>query len=477
MDRWRIFGLTTLLSVVFLAGLFFMAEAGRARLRVASEEMQAAMARRILVGELRQEVAETGLAMRGFLLTGRPEYLEPLRTSSRDINRTADAFIQSYAAEPLEVGETARELRYLAGVQSGATLSLIALYTSRGPAAARELARAQAPVGDPLEQFLGVAQKLEDYEAARMRETRANWLREQGAVRRLALAGTLVNIMLVLSASLLALAALRRHREGMAHVARRKDELEVEAATKAAELNELYGHLQTVQEQERSRLARGLPDELGGPLLAARMDVTWVKQHARDADPHALAARIDRILDVLDQGIDLKRRVIEELRPTLLDNMGLVAALRWQVDETCKRGNLRCTCHFPAEEPLVASRTAIALFRVVQEALTNVHKHAHATRVDVTLEVAADHLLLAIVDDGLGIGADELNKSQSHGLAGMKHRIVALGGTLTVGRSPEGGAEVRAVVPRGLPDAFATRPGSTASPAPEAPVARVVGRT
>jgi signal transduction histidine kinase len=467
MERWRIFGLTTLLCVAFLAGLFLIAEAGRVRLRDASEAMQAAMERRILVGELRQQVAESALAARSFLLTGRPEYLQPLRTSGRDINRTADAFITSYADEPPVAAETARQLRYLAGVQAGATLSLISLYTSRGAEAARELARAQAPGADPLEQFVAVADQLARYEGARVSETRANWQREQRLARQLALAGTLVTIVLVVSASLMALAALRRHRDGMAQVERRKDELEHEATTRAAELNEVYAHLQTVQEQERSRLARGLHDELGGLLLAARMDVTWVKQHAHDATTDALAARIERILDVLDQGIDLKRRVIEELRPTLLDNMGLLAAIQWQADETCKRGQLRCACHFPAQEHEVDEHTAIALFRVVQEALTNVHKHAAASRVDITLDVAADHVLLAIVDDGRGIGADEFGKTQSHGLAGMKHRIVALGGTLTVGMSPEGGTEVRAIVPRA--------PSSQAGRSPTS-VSRMMGR-
>ncbi|HET7202357.1 MAG TPA: ATP-binding protein [Steroidobacteraceae bacterium] len=475
MERWRIFGLTTLLCVAFLASLFLIAEAGRVRLRDASEAMQAAMARRILVGELRQQVAESSLATRSFLLTGRPEYLEPLKASGRDINRTADAFVTSYADEPPEAAETARQLRYLAGMHAGATLSLISLYTSRGAAAARELARAQAPAVDPLGRFIAVADKLEDYEGARMTETRANWQREQRLARQLALAGTLVTIALVVSASLMALSALRRHRDGMAQVERRKDELEHEATTRAAELSEVYGHLQTVQEQERSRLARGLHDELGGLLLAARMDVTWVKQHARDATPDALAARIERILDVLDQGIDLKRRVIEELRPTLLDNMGLLAAIQWQADETCKRGRLHCTCHFPAQEPEVDAHTAIALFRVVQEALTNVQKHANASRVDVTLDLAADHVLLAIVDDGRGIGTDEFGKAQSHGLAGMKHRVVALGGTLSVGRSPEGGTEVRAIVPRG-PVGESRAPSSGAA-LPRANVSRLMGRS
>jgi signal transduction histidine kinase len=468
MGRWRIFGLTTVLSVVFLASLFLIAEAGRVRLRAASEQMQEAMSRRILVGDLRRQVAESALAMRSFLLTGRHEYLDPLERSGRDISRTAETFMLSYAGAPDDAAATARQLRYLAGMQAGATLSVISLYESRGPAAALDLTRAQASGSDPLDQFLAVAGKLEHYESVRVGETRAKWRREQRLARRIAVAGTLVTIVLVLSASLMVLGALRRHREGLAQIERRKDALEAEAATRAAELNEVYGHLQSVQEQERSRLARGLHDELGGLLLAARMDVTWVKHHARDADPQALAARIDRILDVLDQGIDLKRRVIEELRPTLLDNMGLVAAIRWQVDEACKRGRLHCSFHVPEDEPEVTPRTAIALFRVVQEALTNVQKHAHASHVDVTLETAADHLLLAIVDDGVGIGPDVHGKAQSHGLAGMKHRIVALGGTLTVGRPPEGGTEVRAIVPHRI-DAIRAEPT-------RAPLSRVTRR-
>jgi signal transduction histidine kinase len=450
MERWRFFGLTTLLSVLFLAGLFAIGELGRARLGMASEEMQTAMGRRILVGELRQHVAEAALASRSLLLTGSPEYLDSLRNAARRIDAHAETLVASYtAAEDPSASAAARQLRYLAGVQTGAIMSLVALYTARGAAAATELARAQSPTIDPVRQFLDVAERLERHEVVRVRDARDHWRREQSLVRRLGLAGIAFNIVLVLSASLLALATSRRHRAAMRQVGRRRDELEAEAATRAAELNEVYGHLQSVQELERSRLARGLHDELGGLLLAARMDVTWVKQHARDSDAHTLVARIDRILEALDQGIDLKRRVIEELRPTLLDNMGLLAALRWQVGESCRRAGLQCHCHFPAAEPDVAPRTAIALFRVVQEALANVLKHAAATRVDLTLEVTAEHLLLTVADDGAGIAADRLRAPQSHGLAGMKHRVVALGGTLTVGLAPGGGTEVRAIVPRG----------------------------
>jgi signal transduction histidine kinase len=476
MERWRFFGLTTLLSVLLLAGLFAIGELARARLGMASEEMQTAMGRRILVGELRQHVAEAALASRSLLLTGSPEHLDSLRNAARRIDAHAESLVASYtAAEDPSAVAAAHQLRYLAGVQTGAIMSLVALYTARGAAAATELARAQSPTIDPVRRFLDVAERLERHEVVRVRDARDRWQREQSLVRRLGLAGIAFNIVVVLSASLLALATSRRHRAAMRQVGRRRDELEADAATRAAELNEVYGHLQSVQELERSRLARGLHDELGGLLLAARMDVTWVKQHARDSDPHTLATRIDRILEALDQGIDLKRRVIEELRPTLLDNMGLLAALRWQVGETCRRAGLQCHCHFPAAEPEVAPRTAIALFRVVQEALANVLKHAAATRVDLTLEVTGEHLLLTVADDGAGITPDRLRAPQSHGLAGMKHRVVALGGTLTVGLAPGGGTEVRAIVPRGSRTNGA-RPAASPSGGPDEVRARATRR-
>ncbi len=449
MERWRIFGLTTLLAVLFLICLFLVSEAGRVRMHAAGADMQHAMARRILLGELRESVADAALAYRAFLISGRTDAIELLRSAGPRINEVADSFVASYHGEPGSVGATARQLRYLAGVVTGAMATTITLHNARGPDAALELARAQDPWADPVQQFLGVADQLERYESARMRETRAKWQRETLVVRRLSAIATIANVLLVLSAMLMAQATLRRHRELTRQAARRRDELEVEANARASELNEVYGQLQTVQEQERSRLARGLHDELGGLLLAAHMDASWLAQHLEDASAEGRQMRLRRIQDVLDQGIDLKRRVIEELRPTLLDNMGLVAALRWQLDETCGRAGLKCSGHFPAEEPAIEPRAAIALFRVVQEALANVQKHAAgARRVDVSLEVSAAHILLVVSDDGSGIAAAAIGKPQSHGLAGMRHRIAAVGGTLRIGRSSEGGTEITALVPR-----------------------------
>ena len=120
MERWRFFGLTTLLAVLFLAGLFLVAEAGRTRMQTAAEDMQHAMARRILVAELRERVTDVAFAYQAFLLTGRAEALAPLRNAGPRINDVAESLLVSYSDEPRNAGAAARQLRYLAGVVTGA---------------------------------------------------------------------------------------------------------------------------------------------------------------------------------------------------------------------------------------------------------------------------------------------------------------------------------------------------------------------
>jgi signal transduction histidine kinase len=240
---------------------------------------------------------------------------------------------------------------------------------------------------------------------------------------------------------------VRQRVDAEVELVRQHDDLKAQADSQAAELTELYRQLQNVQEEERARLSRGLHDELGGVLLAARMDVTWMQRHAPGGDVE-IRQRLERVRQALDQGIDLKRRVVEELRPTLLDTMGLVAALRWQIDETCKRAGLRCTERFPDEEPRLTRAGAITMFRIVQEALTNVVKHARATQVDIAVDIDDAKVVMTIRDDGVGASPTALTRPRSHGIAGMRHRIHALGGQLDVSSGPDGrGTRVHVVIP------------------------------
>ena len=164
------------------------------------------------------------------------------------------------------------------------------------------------------------------------------------------------------------------------------------------------------------------------------------------ADP-SIEQRFKRIHESLSAGVDLKRRVVEELRPTLLDNMGLFTALRWQFKETCRRTGLRCTETIPETELKFSPEAAIGVFRIAQEALTNILKHSEAKSADLYIAIDRDTFTLRITDDGKGIPTDRLVNSTSHGLASMRHRIAGLGGTWELGSPSSGGTVVTARIP------------------------------
>src|SRR5262249_15153043 len=146
-------------------------------------------------------------------------------------------------------------------------------------------------------------------------------------------------------------------------------------------------------------------DELGGLLVAARMDVSWLEERLASSDPEVLE-HFKRVQDALLAGVDLKRRVVESLRPTLLDNLGLFPALRRQVADSCGRAGIRCIERYAKEELNLNPEAAIAIFRIVQESLTNILKHSRARNVEIIVEPRGNWLAVQIRDDGIGLPAD-----------------------------------------------------------------------
>jgi signal transduction histidine kinase len=150
----------------------------------------------------------------------------------------------------------------------------------------------------------------------------------------------------------------------------------------------------------------------------------------------------------MDQGLALKRRVIENLRPTLLDNVGLVAALAWLVDETVRRAGIVCNERYPENLPELSPDARIAVFRAIQESLVNIVKHAKAKSVLVTVDVEGDQLSVVVRDDGVGIDEGRIATPRSHGLLGMRHRIESLHGRMTIrSLGPGVGTECRFTLP------------------------------
>jgi hypothetical protein len=220
--------------------------------------------------------------------------------------------------------------------------------------------------------------------------------------------------------------------------------LEHEVAMRTEELSELSTYLQTVREEEKSRLARDIHDELGGILVGAKMDVAWAAQRCKASLPEA-AEKLNRALTILDEGVEMKRRIIEELRPTLLDNLGLAPALDWQIRQTCERAGLKCDLNLG--EPDLPVDVSIALYRIVQEALTNIVKYAKARTVSVELLRDDEGLTLIVRDDGIGLPAGVETNRLSHGIIGMRQRVRALNGQFRISGRPGIGTTIEVFVP------------------------------
>jgi signal transduction histidine kinase len=272
------------------------------------------------------------------------------------------------------------------------------------------------------------------------------WQSDLQLSRWVTIGGAVLNIGLVVIATALVYGDMRRRARLATDLVDQKQELEHQVAERTRELTALSTHLQGVSELEKSALSRELHDELGGLLVAARMDLSWLQQRLPTSDP-AIEQRFKRIHEYLSAGVDLKRRVVEELRPTLLDNMGLFTALRWQFKESCRRNGLQCTEAIPEVELKFDPDAAIGVFRIAQEALMNILKHADARSADLTIDVQESSFTLRISDDGKGIVVDRLRNLTSHGLASMKHRVAALGGAWDVRIRPTGGTVVTARIP------------------------------
>jgi signal transduction histidine kinase len=247
------------------------------------------------------------------------------------------------------------------------------------------------------------------------------------------------------------------------------DKLESMVAVRTEQLSVLSRHLIRVSEDEKARLARELHDEMGANLTAIGMDLTTVGEELRASHPE-LAARLARARATLVDTVELKRRIVEDLRPSLLDNLGLSAALHSYVEEYARVTGIECDTLLEAEIDVAEPTQAIALFRITQEALNNVAKYARAHSVIVHLACENGGLSLEVIDDGIGIALDAAAKPKSHGLLGMRERALLLGGNLKVERGVNGvGTCVSAWIPLG------GAAGSTAENAQEAPAVALPG--
>jgi len=209
-------------------------------------------------------------------------------------------------------------------------------------------------------------------------------------------------------------------------------------------LRRLAAHLISVREEERTHIAREIHDELGQVLTGLKMEVTWLAKRLKEKP---LIEKTDSMCKLIDTTVQTVRKIATGLRPEMLDDMGLIAAVAWQAKEFQKRTGIRCRAKLPPETVKLDVDVSTTMFRIFQEIVTNVARHSRATRVDLELSANEERVALDVIDNGVGIADAELNGKKSLGLLGMHERALLFGGEVKVTGTPGHGTRVSVSIP------------------------------
>lgn len=435
------------LPLAVLAALILISinEAGFRLSTQAAIRIEESQATRGSVNRLLQHMLDAETGQRGYLLTGDPKYLEPYDSATSDINQTLDTLRRHYAAYPDELAEFGLLSRSVS--RKLAEMDLSVRMRKQGNEEAWKFVLTTDVGMDQMNAIRGQIQKLINTSDARMKTAQAQINRSlqlsRIGIALMALAGLLAFYMYLRQTQALLNAGQREQ----AALQRERDQLDKEVRDRTATLAELATHLQQVREDERGHLARELHDELGALLTAAKLDVARIKSRLGVISPEA-AERMQHLIETLNSGIALKRRIVEDLRPSSLSHLGLVASLEILAREFEDRSGLTITTDLETVE--LGGSAQLTVYRLVQESLTNMGKYAEARQAEVSLHDFEGYVSVEVKDDGAGFDVSQI-KGSSHGLAGMRHRVEAAGGRLTITSQPGRGTRISAVLPKSLP--------------------------
>ena len=441
------FGLFGILVLILAAGLniaaLYTAERRFAELRDAGDWVNHTQDAANLISRVYRRAVDAETGQRGFLLTQDATYLNPYLEARVEVPKDLDALAGLTNDNPVQIGQLATVRKLIDGRFAQMERSL-ELKREGDDEAFRQLIA--SPDNTVTMTSLRLALDGMAAEEQMQNERRVLALTEsQNQLRRgfYLLAG--LNLLLVtLGGIFLSQDAQRRRREA-AEAEQRNIQLAHAVNERTAELTGLSHHLQRLQEDEKAKIAREIHDELGGTLAAAKIDLQLISDKLPKDDIHR--TRLLRIMSAIDDTIHVKRRIIEDLRPTLLDNLGVGAALKWQCSQFSKRWNIPCRVEMQDDSLRLSPAYSIAFYRVVQEALTNINKYASAKNVSVSLLRGGDRWTLRIADDGVGIDTSKPHNNTAHGLVSMRERARALGGEFSVKGQPGRGTVVEVSVP------------------------------
>jgi signal transduction histidine kinase len=418
--------------------LLAFSESSYRRSRESMDELNAVTVARARMQRLLLLVTDAETSQRGYLLTNRKEYLEPYRNALESIPPLLARLKAHYATRD-SLGAQMARLDELTARKLSELDATLGLHDTGQEGAWRELLLSN--IGkEQMDTIRAAAEQVLAADAARVAQARQDV--------DVALMQNRLGIVLMTVLCLLALRLYLRQRDAAeaqnrVHLENARDLLQSQVEQRTRELSELAGHLQTAREDERQRLAHELHDELGALLTAAKLDTARIKTRVAAVSPEA-SERLAHLNETLNSVIALKRRIIEDLRPSTLSNLGLVPALTILARDFATRAELKVEC---ALEPVALTpQSELTVFRLVQEALTNIGKYARASQVRVSMTSRDGRAQVAVTDDGVGFDAGR-RKLGSHGLLGMRYRVESEGGRLEVRSAPGAGTQLSATLP------------------------------
>ena len=421
-------------------------------LQKGSEDIDATWNRINNIRDFRRNILDAETGQRGLMLTGKRTYLGPYDAARANYKEVLGSLARGVAGTANAA--YIKSLAQLSAQKYAELARTISLY-DRGDVAAA-LAIVNDDEGERLmDRIRTLVATMEGIERDRLNRRNGDIFLK---FRRSAFAGVGIAVF-TMAALLIFFVQIRRNvrlREDAESALRRANEtLEQTVNQRTAQLSFLSRHLLKVSETEKAALATELHDELGSNLTAINLDIASVVARLDKVEP-ALAGKLKRAQGILRETAELKRRIIHGLRPSLLDSLGICAAMRMHCEDLTRRTGLPCQLSCLEEIGEVDPTWSIALYRIAQESLNNVSKYASAKNVEVALTSEDKGIRLRIIDDGVGIESSIVANPLSYGLLGMRERIAALGGVFVIRR---GDGDVGTVI-----EAFIPFPGAVAAP-------------
>ena len=429
------------LACVAAVAMVFISEGSYWRSVGTLDELGAMGTARQNIQGLAQGVLDAETGQRGYLLTNRKEYLGPYQGALKKINESF-VFLDLYYGKNPGSAETLSKLHALTQTKLSEVAETIRVQDEGKFEVAKELVLSD--IGkEKMEAIRALGAELLAHETLNVAASRTEVYNTLMLSR--------IGVALLTAFSLLALvmylrqssALDRQQQEQQRLIQAERDLLEIQVTRRTAQLTELTRHLQTAREDERSRLARDLHDELGALLTSAKLDAARIKSRLGGTAPEALE-RLSHLVGTLNSGIALKRRIIEDLRPSSLSNLGLVATLEILTSEFAEQSGIAVHCSL---EPVTLEADAeLMVYRLVQEAVTNITMYAKASDVWVSMAAHDGQVEVSVRDNGIGFDST-VQPTSAHGLVGMRFRVEAEGGSLAIISTPGQGTVIQARLP------------------------------